>query len=86
MPHAVDILEERVAQAAELIAGLRSRIKIIEGELVTARATAHPANPQPPPAAPAPSLSEEVERLRAERAVVLERIRGLLREIDRVSW
>jgi chromosome segregation ATPase len=81
MPGAVDILEERVAEAAELIADLRRRIQSLERELRTAR-----AKPLPVRASPEISLLEELERLRAERVVVRESIRGLLKEIDRVAW
>ena len=85
MSSAVDILEQRVGAAAELIASLRARVKSLEREVETARAARSP-QPAPRPEPPASSLIEELERLRAERAVVREGIRELLREIDRVSW
>jgi len=87
MSSAVDILEERVVAAADLIASLRTKIQSLERELAATHANALPPPPShPPPSSPDPALAEELERLRAERAVVRESIRGLLREIDRVSW
>jgi len=86
MPDAVDILEERVLAAADLIAGLRARVASLERALTTNPAPAAAA-PSPEPASPPdPALLDELERLRAERVAVRESIRGLLREIDRVSW
>ena len=86
MSSAVDILAERVVEAADLIVSLRTRVQSLEQQLLTARAkeSSFPSQPQPSP--PDHSLVEELERLRAERVVVRESIRGLLREIDRVSW
>jgi len=86
MSRAVDILGERVVAAADLIVRLRIRVQSLERELMTihARDLCPPAPPLS--SLPNPSLVEELERLRAERAVVRESIRGLLREIDRVSW
>jgi hypothetical protein len=86
MSKAVEILGERVVAAADLIVSLRTRVQSLERELVTNHAQALSPVPQPPPSAPDPSLVAELERLRAERALVRESIRGLLREIDRVSW
>jgi FtsZ-binding cell division protein ZapB len=80
MRSTVDILEERAAAAAELIASLRLKIQSLERELRLAHEK--PLSRQP---APDPSLAEELERLRQERIVVRQSIRGLLREIDRVS-
>jgi hypothetical protein len=87
MSSAVDILAERVVEAADLIVSLRARIQSLERELMTthARVPSPPAQPLPLPPSD-PSLVGELERLRAERVVVRESIRGLLREIDRVSW
>ncbi len=86
MSSAVDILGERVAAAADLIVGLRAKVRSLERDLETIRleqpAPSRPTSPHPPD----PALVEELERLRAERALVRESIRGLLREIDRVSW
>jgi len=92
MPSAVDILEERVAAAAGLIVSLRAKVKSLERELTTTRARELPAPPEAAPPRTAPpvphdtALVEEIERLRAERAVARESVRELLREIDRVSW
>jgi hypothetical protein len=83
---AVDILGERVAEAADLIARLRSRVQALERELMAAQAKDLCAPPQLPPPSPDPALVEELERLRAERTVIRESVRGLLREIDRVAW
>jgi hypothetical protein len=86
MSGAVDILGERVVEAADLIVSLRTRVNSLERELSRAHDRDLPPSPQPPPSPPDPSLLEELERLRAERVVIRESIRGLLREIDRVSW
>jgi len=86
MSSAVDILEARVVAAADLIAGLRTRVRSLERELTIIHAAALDTPSQSPPASPDASLVEELERLRAERVVVLESVRGLLRDIDRVSW
>jgi FtsZ-binding cell division protein ZapB len=86
MPSAVDILEERVAAAVDLIASLRLKVESLEHELTMACATAPSTPAAPSPSSPDPALVEELERLRAERSAVRERVRGLLREIDRVSW
>jgi len=86
MQSAVDILTERVGEAADLIVNLRTRVRDLERELLAIRVqqTSPPSKTHPPPSDPA--LVEEIERLNAERVVVRERIRELLREIDRVSW
>jgi len=86
MSSVVDILAERVVAAAELIVSLRSRVRSLEREIMTTHAKALSPASQPPTPYADPSLVEELERLRAERVVVRESIRGLLREIDRVSW
>jgi hypothetical protein len=86
MPSAVDILGERVAAAAELIVSLRTKVNSLERELTKTRATPLATATQHATALPDAALVEELERLRAERAVVRESIRGLLQEIDRVSW
>lgn len=82
MPGVVDTLEKRVAAAVDLIGSLRETVAALERELAAARPAADL------PAAPSgdPALIREVERLRSERVVVRERIRVLLREIDRVPW
>jgi hypothetical protein len=86
MSSAVDILTERVVEAADLIVSLRTRVQSLEQELMTTHTKALSPPTRHPPSPSDPSLVEELERLRAERAVVREGIRGLLREIDRVSW
>ena len=86
MSSAVDILSERVVEAADLIVSLRTRVQSLERELMTTHAKALSPPARPPLSPSDPLLVEELERLRAERAVVRESIRGLLREIDRVSW
>ena len=83
MVSAVDILAERIVEAADLIVSLRTRVRSLEQELL---ATGAIILTPPSPTAPDASLVAELERLRAERVIVLEGIRGLLREIDRVSW
>jgi len=86
MSSAVDILGERVAAAADLIVSLRAKVQFLERELATTNANVLSQPSQPPPSPPDATLVVELERLRAERVVVRESIRGLLREIDRVSW
>lgn len=86
MSSVVDILAERVVGAVELIGSLRTKVQSLERDLMTTRAKPLDPSPQHPPPAADPALLEELERLRAERVVVRESIRGLLREIDRVSW
>lgn len=76
-------LEERVHAAVELIARLRAEISRLETELA-AHSLVETAEPITDGETAA--LSEEVARLRAERALVRERIGGLIKEIDAVSW
>jgi hypothetical protein len=83
MLSAVDVLAERIVEAADLIVSLRSKVRSLEQEL---KATHAKILTPPSPSAPDSSFVAELERLRAERVIVLESIRGLLREIDRVSW
>lgn len=83
---AVDILAERVEDAADLIVSLRTKVRSLEQELREAR-----ASQTPPPAPqqnhlPDRALVEELERLRAERLALRESIRELIREIDQVAW
>ena len=86
MPSVVDVLEERVVAAANLIASLRAQVQHLERELLASRAEApSPSLPSTPPAQD-PSLIEEIKRLRDERVAVRESVRELIREIDRVSW
>ena len=87
MSGTVDILEERICAAVDLIASLRLKVWSLESELAATHVKTASPDPAPPsPSSANPEVIEELERLRAERAVVRERIRGLLREIDRVSW
>lgn len=87
MSSAVDILAKRVGEAAELIVSLRTKVQALERELMTTHAKVLAPSAPPPHLPPLdPSLVEELERLRSERVVVRESIRGLLQEIDRVSW
>lgn len=89
MPSVVEILAERVGEAADLIVSLRSRVQSLERDLLASRSR-DLFVPVPPPKDHSPSsdtlLVDELQRLRTERAVVRESIRGLIREIDRVSW
>lgn len=82
----VETLEQRVADAVRLIASLREQTATLARELAVARAALRTEDV--PPAQPFldPALVEELDRLRAERVLVRERVRGLLREIDRVTW
>jgi FtsZ-binding cell division protein ZapB len=89
MNHLLEALEERVAAASALIGRLRSEVARLEAE--TASPT--PLVPEEADAADAAdaaeavrALREEVARLQAERAVVRDRIRGLIKEIDAVTW
>ena len=86
MSSAVDILEDRVAAAVGMIDRLRDKVRSLERELETVHSAALPPPAPPPQASCDPALLEELERLRAERVAVREGIRGLLREIDQVTW
>lgn len=86
MSTVVDILERRVVDAAELIANLRARAAGLELDLAASLERAPAAAVQTPPPPQDPALVEEIERLRAERAVIRASIRALIAEIDRVSW
>jgi hypothetical protein len=98
MAGSLDILEGRVAAAAELIGELRRQVARLEGELAAATRRCEAPPPQPPPAPPAaapvaptlapadPALLAELARLREERALVKERIHRLLAEFDKVTW
>ena len=92
----IDQLEERVSAVAALVKNLRAGVVRLERDLASRPLTA-PAPPPPQAATPNPSpapapgpgdepLREEIALLRAEREVVRERIRGLIKEIDQVSW
>jgi hypothetical protein len=85
MEQALDLLEKRVNAVADLVKRLRGEVARLERELAE----------QPRPETVARSLStpvpdgrlaEEITRLRAERSLVRERIRVLIKEIDQVSW
>ena len=92
MSAVLDQLEERVNAVTDLVRMLRREVVRLEHELAD-RPILQPAAPQPPPRAPAPppppvddGLLTEIARLRDERAVVRERVRSLIREIDQVAW
>jgi hypothetical protein len=88
MTEAMDRLEERVNAVGDLVRHLRSEVARLERALAECPPVSPPASPVPsPPVAPVDDrLLEELSRLRDERAVVRERIRGLIREIDQVAW
>lgn len=86
MSDTVGFLEVRVIAAAELIGSLREQVHSLERELARAQAEAAALPPAAPPRPADSSLVEELERLRAERLVIRDKVRGLIREIDRVSW
>lgn len=86
MPTVVDILEQRVVAAAELIGELRAKAVRLEWDLARSLERAPEQPGQTPPAPPSAALVEELERLRAERAVIRESVRALIAEIDRVPW
>jgi uncharacterized protein involved in exopolysaccharide biosynthesis len=71
----VDILAERVAAAVDLIERLRSRVHSLEQEVAALRGRSRSAD----------NGDGELARLRAERVVIRERVRGLLREIDKIA-
>jgi hypothetical protein len=91
MSAALDQLEKRVNAVADLVLHLRQEIARLELQIAEQPRTAPPAPTPPPPLAqtlppPDDTALEELSRLRAERTLVRERIRGLIREIDQVSW
>jgi hypothetical protein len=88
MTEAMDRLEERVNAVGDLVRHLRSEVTRLERALAECPPVSPLASPVPsPPVAPVDDrLLEELSRLRDERAVVRERIRGLIREIDQVAW
>ena len=85
MNTALDVLEERVNAVADLVQRLRNEVARLERELAEHPRPA-PVAQSPPAPVPDPRLAEEITRLRAERSLVRERIRGLIKEIDQVSW
>jgi hypothetical protein len=89
MSAAIDLLEERIGAVADLVRHLRQEVARLEHELAELPSPPpHELSPPPTPVPPVPEegLLEEISRLREERAAVRERIRGLIREIDQVSW
>jgi hypothetical protein len=86
MPSAIDILERNVVAAADLIASLRESVERLTQELEKVRTEAAVQPAQAPSPLPDPALVEELERLRAERVLIRDGIRRLIREVDRVSW
>lgn len=92
MSAVLDQIEERVNAVADLVRSLRREISRLERELAD-RPVLQPTFTQQPSPAPAPppspaddGLLEEISRLRDERALVRERVRSLIREIDQVAW
>jgi hypothetical protein len=83
---AIGTLEKRVVAAADLIASLRGTVERLTRELERSGSDPQTRAVQAPPPLPDPSLVEELERLRAERVMIRDSIRRLLREIDQVSW
>ena len=85
MAATIDLLEERVNAVSDLVRNLRREVARLEREIAE-----RPGHPSPLAAArgvsPDAQLVEEISRLRAERSVVRERIRALIKEIDQVSW
>ncbi|HEY5999281.1 MAG TPA: cell division protein ZapB [bacterium] len=87
MAASIDILEDRVDAVADLVQRLRREVARLERELAERQSVAPPLSPASKDCPPADEqLLEEISRLRAERAAVRERISGLIREIDQVSW
>ena len=91
MSAALDQLEKRVNAVADLVLHLRQEVARLELEIAEHSQPAPAAPTPPPPLAQTPlppdnTALEELSRLRAERTLVRERIRGLIREIDQVSW
>ena len=83
MKDLLEDLEGRVRAAVDMIARLRAEVARLESELA-AQPLVETA--EPVAGGECASLAEEVARLQAERAVVRDRIRDLIREIDAVSW
>lgn len=84
MSSVIDTLEKSVCAATALISQLRNRVARLEQDLATSNTHLRSTAAQPPPAPAGSADAGELERLRAERSVIRERIRELLREIDRV--
>lgn len=72
-----------MAATVGLIAGLRGRISELEAALEEATARSAATPPLRSAAPDREALAGEVARLRTERATVRERVRTLIREIDR---
>lgn len=86
MTNQLQRLEERVAAAAALIAHLRSEVARLEARTTEAPSPPHPSSETEPAADALRPLREELSRLHAERIVVRDRVRALIREIDAVTW
>lgn len=85
MPDILTALENSVEAAAKAISDLRARVAALEREISEVRAECHHQDPvSAPPGNAQQDALRELERLRTERATILERIRSLLAEIDRV--
>lgn len=81
----IDILEERVSSAANLIASLRANVALLEKDLASCRSLMAADAPRSSAPDANSDLVSVIEELRAERVLVRERIRALIREIDRVA-
>lgn len=86
MSSVIDILEAKALALVVVVADLRDNIARIEKELDANRNDVRPEASQTALWSTEPALSQELERLRAERVVIRDTVRRLLKEIDRVSW
>ena len=86
MQAAVERLESRVASAVELVASLRARVAALELQLAAPAPAAPEVQDQTGVGGQDPAFVEELERLRAERVVIRDGIRGLIAQIDQVAW
>jgi uncharacterized small protein (DUF1192 family) len=80
----MDLLEQRVSAAVDLIAALREKVARLEHDLALARRSP-PARTGAVAPDEAKRLADEVARLRAERAAARAQVQGLIREIDRAA-
>ncbi len=82
MASQIEVLEARVFAAMDLIADLRKKVCQLESEL---SAAAGPPGSEEPESQKQEALAVENARLRSERALIRERIRGLILEIERAG-